>query len=67
VADLVDARQVRLLFSIADAIGARRSVEQRLAVSVTRVGFGDRLWFSIDGRRAARVALAAGRERFEAL
>jgi hypothetical protein len=67
VADLVDAREVRLLFSIADVSGARKHIEQRLGVAVTRVGFGDRLWFAIDGRRAARVALAPGNERFELL
>jgi hypothetical protein len=65
-ADLVDAREMRLLFSIADASGARKKVEQRLGIAVTRVGFGDRLWFGIDGRRVARLALAPGGERFEA-
>ncbi len=66
VADLVDAREVWLAFSIVDASGARGSLEQRLGLAVTRVGFGERLWFAIYGKRAARVALAPGNERFEA-
>ncbi len=53
-------------FHNVDAIGARRSLEQRLGLAITRVGFGERLWFAIDGKRAARVALAPGGERFEA-
>jgi hypothetical protein len=58
--------RLRLRFSTFDMQTCdRRQVDQHVALTVTRPGFGgERWWFVDDGRRAARLCLVPGGDRF---
>ena len=57
---------LRLRFSTPDPLtGQRRQVDQRVALSTTRPGFGGRRWWFVDGgRRVGRLHLPPGGDRF---
>jgi hypothetical protein len=67
-ADLTNPTEgrLRLRFSVPGPRGGdRRQVDQRVALTTTRPGFGGaRWWFVEDGRRAARLHLPPGADQF---
>jgi hypothetical protein len=67
-ADMASAagRYLRLRFSTLDPQGGgRRQADQRVALTVTRPGFGgERYWFVDDGRRVGQLHLPHGSDQF---